>query len=112
MANRSAPAAAQDFGGHTSSQPCPQRVQALAEQPGLRVPRRSSWPSGGSAENDGAMQADPWLGDSPRVTALHYKKEFCHAAKGDDFSVIVLALSQSLKSPQVLPCVLHAQPAG
>lgn len=52
----------------------PQRfdaVQALAEQHGLRVSRRSSW-TAGPAQNSDAMQADIWLGDSLGEMALYY----------------------------------------
>ena len=52
----------------------PQRfneVQALAEQHGLRVSRRSGWASS-PAESDEAMQADIWLGDSLGEMALYY----------------------------------------
>jgi 3-deoxy-D-manno-octulosonic-acid transferase len=52
----------------------PQRfddVQALAEQHGLRVSRRSAW-AAGPAESSEAMQADVWLGDSLGEMALYY----------------------------------------
>ncbi len=52
----------------------PQRfgdVQALAEQRGLRVSRRSRW-SAGPAGSSEAMQADIWLGDSLGEMALYY----------------------------------------
>ena len=52
----------------------PQRfdeVQALAEQRGLRVSRRSSWLAG-PAENQLALVADVWLGDSLGEMALYY----------------------------------------
>jgi 3-deoxy-D-manno-octulosonic-acid transferase len=52
----------------------PQRfndVQALAEQHGLRVSRRSAW-AAGPAESIEAMQADIWLGDSLGEMALYY----------------------------------------
>jgi 3-deoxy-D-manno-octulosonic-acid transferase len=52
----------------------PQRfgdVQALAEQQGLRVSRRSTW-AAGPAESREAMQADIWLGDSLGEMALYY----------------------------------------
>ncbi len=52
----------------------PQRfgeVEALAEQHGLRVSRRSSWPAGPAA-SEAAMQADVWLGDSLGEMALYY----------------------------------------
>ena len=52
----------------------PQRfgeVEALAEQHGLRVSRRSSWPAG-PADSAAAMQADIWLGDSLGEMALYY----------------------------------------
>ena len=52
----------------------PQRfdeVQALAEQHGLSVSRRSSWSAGPSSDTD-AMQADIWLGDSLGEMALYY----------------------------------------
>ncbi len=52
----------------------PQRfdaVQALAEQHGLRVSRRSAW-TAGPAQSSDAMQADVWLGDSLGEMALYY----------------------------------------
>lgn len=52
----------------------PQRfdaVQALAEQRGLRVSRRSAW-AAGPADSMEAMQADIWLGDSLGEMALYY----------------------------------------
>lgn len=52
----------------------PQRfheVQALAEQRGLKVSRRSTW-AAGPADNDDAMAADVWLGDSLGEMALYY----------------------------------------
>lgn len=52
----------------------PQRfdeVQALAEQHGLSVSRRSSWDAGPAVDN-GALQADVWLGDSLGEMALYY----------------------------------------
>uniref|UniRef100_UPI00286C9557 3-deoxy-D-manno-octulosonic acid transferase n=1 Tax=Polaromonas sp. TaxID=1869339 RepID=UPI00286C9557 len=55
----------------------PQRfaeVQALAEQLGLRVSRRSAWAGAdrGPVGSDEAMQADLWLGDSLGEMALYY----------------------------------------
>jgi len=53
----------------------PQRfdaVAALAEQHGLRVSRRSSWPAAGPAASPEAMRADVWLGDSLGEMALYY----------------------------------------
>ena len=53
----------------------PQRfdeVQALAEQHGLAVSRRSDWPAGGPAASLEALQADIWLGDSLGEMALYY----------------------------------------
>jgi len=52
----------------------PQRfdeVQALAEQLGLRVSRRSTWPAG-PADSAEAMLADLWLGDSLGEMAMYY----------------------------------------
>ena len=52
----------------------PQRfdeVLALAEQRGLSVSRRSSWLAG-PAENQAALAADVWLGDSLGEMALYY----------------------------------------
>ncbi|MFC6280848.1 MULTISPECIES: 3-deoxy-D-manno-octulosonic acid transferase [Polaromonas] len=52
----------------------PQRfdeVQALAEQHGLRVSRRSGW-AAGPADSEEAMSADVWLGDSLGEMALYY----------------------------------------
>ncbi|MHB1198153.1 MAG: 3-deoxy-D-manno-octulosonic acid transferase [Polaromonas sp.] len=52
----------------------PQRfdeVQALAQQHGLRVSRRSAW-AAGPAQSSDAMQADIWLGDSLGEMALYY----------------------------------------
>ncbi|NMM11024.1 MAG: 3-deoxy-D-manno-octulosonic acid transferase [Polaromonas sp.] len=52
----------------------PQRfndVQALAEQHGLRVSRRSEW-AVGPADSGEAMRADVWLGDSLGEMALYY----------------------------------------
>ena len=52
----------------------PQRfdeVQALVSQHGLRVSRRASW-EGSPADDDEAMQADVWLGDSLGEMALYY----------------------------------------
>ncbi|WP_457279934.1 3-deoxy-D-manno-octulosonic acid transferase [Polaromonas sp. P5_D5] len=55
----------------------PQRVnevEALVQQHGLRVSRRSHWPeaASGPAVNDDALQADVWLGDSLGEMALYY----------------------------------------
>ena len=53
----------------------PQRfdeVAALAEQHGLTVSRRSSWPAAGPAGDALAMAADVWLGDSLGEMALYY----------------------------------------
>ena len=52
----------------------PQRfseVAALAAQHGLSVSRRSGW-AGNPADNDAAMHADVWLGDSLGEMALYY----------------------------------------
>ena len=52
----------------------PQRfddVAALIEQHGLRVSRRSQW-NGSPAEDEAAMNADVWLGDSLGEMALYY----------------------------------------
>ena len=52
----------------------PQRfdeVAALAAQQGLSVSRRSAW-AGSPADDDAAMQADVWLGDSLGEMALYY----------------------------------------
>ena len=52
----------------------PQRfddVAMLIEQHGLRVSRRSRWTSG-PADNEEAMNADIWLGDSLGEMALYY----------------------------------------
>ena len=52
----------------------PQRfddVAALAEKHGLRVSRRSRW-AGSPADNEEAMNADVWLGDSLGEMALYY----------------------------------------
>jgi 3-deoxy-D-manno-octulosonic-acid transferase len=52
----------------------PQRfdaVEALLQQQGWRVSRRSSW-RGGPAQDDAAMQADVWLGDSLGEMTLYY----------------------------------------
>lgn len=55
----------------------PQRfneVEALVQQHGLRVSRRSGWSdaAGGPAANADASQADVWLGDSLGEMALYY----------------------------------------
>jgi 3-deoxy-D-manno-octulosonic-acid transferase len=52
----------------------PQRfdeVQALAENQGLKVSRRSAW-AAGPAEDEGTQGADIWLGDSLGEMALYY----------------------------------------
>ena len=52
----------------------PQRfddVAALIEQHGLRVSRRSQW-NGSPADDETAMNADVWLGDSLGEMALYY----------------------------------------
>ena len=52
----------------------PQRfdeVAALCVAQGLRVSRRSAWPSG-PADTDDALHADVWLGDSLGEMALYY----------------------------------------
>ena len=52
----------------------PQRfddVAALVEQHGLRVSRRSQW-NGSPADDEAAMHADVWLGDSLGEMALYY----------------------------------------
>ncbi|MBC7648565.1 MAG: 3-deoxy-D-manno-octulosonic acid transferase [Vitreoscilla sp.] len=52
----------------------PQRfdeVAALVVQHGLTLSRRTSW-SGGPLENDAAMQADIWLGDTLGEMPLYY----------------------------------------
>ena len=52
----------------------PQRfdeVEALIQQHGLRVSRRSSW-TGSPAESSNAMNADVWLGDTLGEMALYY----------------------------------------
>jgi 3-deoxy-D-manno-octulosonic-acid transferase len=53
----------------------PQRfddVAMLAARHGLRVSRRSGWPSSGPAASDDALAADVWLGDSLGEMALYY----------------------------------------
>jgi 3-deoxy-D-manno-octulosonic-acid transferase len=53
----------------------PQRfdeVQALADQHGLRVSRRSAWPEAGPAGSPSAQAAEVWLGDSLGEMPLYY----------------------------------------